>query len=815
MKKSIILIAISVAMCLATTAQERTIRVYSNGQAVYDVSTSGTNTVSFNGSNAQFTHNSTTWTTSIASIDSLVFATNGSVLNFDTVVVDTATAVHITWNGDTAYVDNPFESDGVTVDVAGADVTVNSTSSQSDIPYILCGTSSNGSLSITTSKKVLVCLENLTLTSTTGTPIKMVSDKRMALNLGGINTILDSDANGGKGAIQAKGKLEIQGSGTLNVTGMAKHGIQSSGKFSMYGGTVNILGAVKDGMNVDCFSIYRGSLNVTNANGDGIDGDQGFVEILGGTVNVNCSADDVKGIGCDSTLTISGGTVTVTVTGQQSKGIKCKQEVCINGGATTIFPNGTLYLESMGSGFDPSYCTGIKADAFSMSRGELIIQCANTNAGGKCISTDHNVNISGGILELTSTGACSTYVDTAGVNDSYSSACISADGDIIISGGSVTAVAGGRGLNCDGSYTQSGGSVNVSTNASGFGTILATGSYYSDGFAPACLKADGDITFIAGSFNGGSTGKAGRGIRGKGKMTVGHLGADDNLLNIFVTTSGAPFSSTENSDYWKGLPKGVKIEGNITVNSGHLQSYCSQSGGNSSSNSTAANGFCLKTAGGTEVMTFKYPTVNGNGFESYMPEALYNGPKPPPGGGDGPGGSSNGEGIETKDSLFINGGYVESNALDDAINAANYIGITGGHVWAHARNNDGLDCNGTRIDVSGGVLICRGTEVAIDDNGDRGGRLYISGGTVILVGGSMQQGTTETTPAVTNQSSLTIGGSGWGPSSSRVYISSPDIQSGSYRWYASPSISGGTSWHGLYSGATVTTGGNGTSVTAQ
>ena len=124
-------------------------------------------------------------------------------------------------------------------------------------------------------------------------------------------------------------------------------------------------------------------------------------------------------------------------------------------------------------------------------------------------------------------------------------------------------------------------------------------------------------------------------------------------------------------------------------------------------------------------------------------------------------------------------------------------------------------------------------------------------------------GTTEATPSVSNQKSLTIGssgGGGWGGSSinvanglcfkdsdgnevltfkapavtgngfvtntttggtqstltsRRVFISSPDIQTGTYRYYTSPTISGGTHWHGLYDGTTVTTSGNGTQITAQ
>ena len=55
-----------------------------------------------------------------------------------------------------------------------------------------------------------------------------------------------------------------------------------------------------------------------------------------------------------------------------------------------------------------------------------------------------------------------------------------------------------------------------------------------------------------------------------------------------------------------------------------------------------------------------------------------------------------------------------------------------------------------------------------------------------------------------------------GGGGSGIYISSPDLQAGStYKYYSSPTISGGSHWHGLYDGATVTTSGNGTNLTLQ
>lgn len=794
-------------------AQQRYIKVYSGGQEVYSVPTTGNNSLRCIGGNATFSHNGTTTSFALTEIDSMVFVmvTNGdpdTTSGGDTVDVDTTSAISITWNGSSVDIVNPYASLGVSITNAGGHVTVNSTLDSAYIPYLLSGSSSDGSLTITSVEKVLLQLDNLSLTSSSSPAINMASDRKAVLDLVGTSTLSDAAGGTHKGALQAAGKLAFQGAGTVSVSGLTKHAIQSAGRCTMNSGTVNVLTAVKDGMNVDDFVMYGGTVNVTNPNGDGIDGDQGLVEINGGTVSVNCTADDVKGICCDSSFTVTGGNITVTVSGDQSKGLKSSGNMTFLGGETTVNANGTIVITN----YEPSYCTAIKVGGtLMMVSGTVTATCASSNAGGKAVSADGDIIVSGGVMNLTAQGNCAKYNITSTTYDSYASACLKANGNITVSGGTVTANAGGRAITTDRNYTQSGGTVTTTTNKAGF-TVTGSGSSCTDGFAAACLKADSNIVFVAGTFNGASTGTGGRGIVAGGTLTVGNTGAADSLLNIYVTTSGAAVNATSGgggwppggggeSDNWKGLPKGVKIEGNITVNSGHLQSYCSQTSG-----------------------------------------------------------STTGEAIESKDSLLVHGGTVEANAYDDAINASTYIGITDGKVWAYARGNDGMDCNGTRIDISGGTMICRGTEVAIDDNGDHGGKLYITGGTVILVGGNM--GTTEATPQVTGQKAVkitsntstllnnglaiknetageivlifkwpTVTGNGFmsympmpltsdpkppGGGGSGIYISSPDLQTGStYKYYSSPTISGGSHWHGLYDGATVTTSGNGTNLTLQ
>ncbi len=96
-----------------------------------------------------------------------------------------------------------------------------------------------------------------------------------------------------------------------------------------------------------------------------------------------------------------------------------------------------------------------------------------------------------------------------------------------------------------------------------------------------------------------------------------------------------------------------------------------------------------------------------------------------------------GEGIETKSTLTVTGGEVASYAYDDAINSKGDMTISGGYVYAHGQHNDGLDANGNCYVKSGLVYaICSGQpEVAIDANTEGGKKLYVSGGTIVAIGG--------------------------------------------------------------------------------
>ena len=113
------------------------------------------------------------------------------------------------------------------------------------------------------------------------------------------------------------------------------------------------------------------------------------------------------------------------------------------------------------------------------------------------------------------------------------------------------------------------------------------------------------------------------------------------------------------------------------------------------------------------------------------------------GGGGGWGGwggnssSSSPEGIEAKGTITVTGGKVYAQANDDAINSGGDFTISGGMVCAYSTGNDGLDANGNCY-IKGGVVYAIGAsspEVAIDANTEQQKKLYVSGGTIVAIGG--------------------------------------------------------------------------------
>ena len=361
------------------------------------------------------------------------------------VTAQAQTAIEIVYSGASASVSIPTGVAGVTAAVNGANVTILSTTTTNEYVYRVRGQSPDGSLLISGSYKLQLQLAGLNLTNAHGgAAIDVECGKRIAVELmaGTQNSLADA-AGTQKGAFYFKGHAEFEGSGTLSVTGRAKHAICAKEYIELKSstGTINVLGAVSDGIHCgkgkvnddnNYFLMKGGVVNIMNVAGDGIDSDDyGVLTIEGGALSVNVGAG-ATALKADSTVTIRGGLINLSVEGDDSEAIRARYAVSIAGGTTTIAVKG-----------DGS--KGIKAKRYEVSDATATVR----NGGF--------LTIGGGTTTIDVQGGNLTNPDTG---DTDKCMAASVDADMQMTDGTLSLTAMGpeaRTLNVKGSQTLSGG----------------------------------------------------------------------------------------------------------------------------------------------------------------------------------------------------------------------------------------------------------------------------------------------------------------------------------------------------------------------
>ena len=280
----------------------------------------------------------------------------------------------------------------------------------------------------------------------------------------------------------------------------------------------------------------------------------------------------------------------------------------------------------------------------------------------------------------------------------------------------------------------------------------------SDTLKPACIRGKDYVKMTNGTLNLTSTGTGGKGISSDGN---GYFYGG----SVAVTVTGSNFGSNGGGG---GFPGG---------------------GGNSNSNGVSAKGLKFD---GNLIFKGSHVVVNCTAHE----------------------------GIEAKGTLSVSGGEVYSHSQsDDAINSGGNLTISGGLVCAYSQGNDGLDANGNCY-IKGGVVYAIGSsspEVAVDANSEGGYKLYLTGGTLVAIGG-LESGSSLTQNCYSASSwsqntwyGLTVGTTTYAfktPSSGGTPLvvssdSSPSLQSGvsvssgtacfEEMFYTNASVNGGTS----------------------
>ena len=254
------------------------------------------------------------------------------------------------------------------------------------------------------------------------------------------------------------------------------------------------------------------------------------------------------------------GTGSLEVTGRKKHGFSVKSSMTVRPGATIVIPEVA------------DNC--IKAEGVTILGGYL---WANTPAeAGKCISSDADVVIEGGELNLYTSGG-SIYDEDE--NDTSSAAGIKADGNVVIKGGDILCSSsgdGGKGINVDGTLTIDGGDIDILTSG---GKYVYNAAQDLDS-SPKGVKADGEIFINGGSLNIQVTGRSdgSEGLESKTKITVNDgeifVYAYDDAINVggdnpvgIEINGGRLFAYADNND---GIDSNAMmwINGGLVIASG-------------------------------------------------------------------------------------------------------------------------------------------------------------------------------------------------------------------------------------------------------
>lgn len=381
---------------------------------------------------------------------------------------------------------------------------------------------------------------------------------------------------------------------------------------------------------------------------------------------------------------------------------------------------------------------------------------------------------------------------------------IHANDYITVNGGTVTTRSEGEGLECEKGYVEIYGRdlKIVTVGGKGHGikssdnTLIETDgtvdiTVYGD--ASKCINSKGDLTVWKGTLKLSAAGSAiwdeddndtssCAGVKCSSDMYIG-----GGEITVLSTGEGG---------------KGINVDGELVIDGGNITVTTTGDQFVYKNYDTAAK--AIKSTGDL--------TVNGGTFKvrAYKTEA---------------------EGIESKATLKITGGDLDIRVYDDCLNASDHIQIDGGTIFCYSLTNDGIDSNGT-LTITGGTIVAVGAASPEDGIDCDNNRFTITGGTVVGLGGGTS---TPTESACTQRSVIFRASSGYETAciqgstgevlvfelprtysgTTTLLFSSPDIREGeSYTIYTEGTVSGGTGWFGLYTGADYTGGTSAGSFTA-
>ncbi len=417
-------------------------------------------------------------------------------------------------------------------------------------------------------------------------------------------------------------------------------------------------------------------------------------------------------------VTFNGGSATVT-------GATTDFTVAIDGAGVTITNNGSEAVIYDLSGTSPDGYFKL----YSTRKQEILLNgLILTNKQGAAINNQSHKRTFVVVKGTNTLADGASYTQTP--SDEDEKAAFFSEGQLVFSGdGTLTVNATGKaGITSD-DYVRFMGSPTVKvTSSAGHGVRGKEAIIVSDGTVDVDVSGTGKKGFSSDTLvyiGGGVTTIRTTGSAGTvdGELTgVAGIKADlrfemvDGVLNVTSTGTGAKGISGDNVAYFKG--------GTVTVDVSGANYGTSSSGGFGPGGGHGGPG---GWGGGQSSSSDNSVASKGIKFDGNLYIS----------GGKISVKSAKHEAIEAKGVIQVSGGEVYAHSSDDAINAGGDFTIEGGAVYAQSTGNDGLDANGN-FHIKGGIVFALGSggaELAVDANSEQQKKLYLTGGTVIAVGG--------------------------------------------------------------------------------
>lgn len=500
---------------------------------------------------------------------------NSQDVNFDN-------AIKINFTTDGVQIENPFDGNGVSIEVSDDHVKATSTITDKELNYILSGVTSDGSVKFYGSYKFGIVLNGVGITNPTGAAINNQCGKKTTITVvaNTNNRLIDGatyqyiDGEDMKGTFFSEGQLNFYGAGTLEVRGKNKHAICVDDYFRMYEGNIIIKEAASDGIHSnDYIRIDAGTLTVKST-GEGLDCEKGYVTINGGAVNITTKGEKSHGVKSYTYTAInSTGTFDVSVSGKASKAIKSTGDVTITNGTINLTTTGNAMYDTTDA--DIASAAGINCDSNVLINGGTTT-ISSSGSGGKGISADGTFTMNNGYVKVTTTGNQFKYGsdDTAGK-------AIKSTGNLTVNGGTIVIKTTGveaEGLESKATLAITGGAIEIEA--------------YDD-----CINAATHIDISGGYIYCNST--TNDGIDSNGTLSI--------LGGVIISAGASAPEEGFDCDSNEFKITGGTLVGIGGANSTPTENVCTQNALIYNPTSISIQIIRIESLAGNEVLTFKLP----------------------------------------------------------------------------------------------------------------------------------------------------------------------------------------------------------------